>query len=138
MKASSHSYEFDSQEVLDVCMWYIDLWKTRVDREREEMIERLLAKPKKWWQFWRTKHTRESAIEYLKQTGDMFCSLWQEPETRGSHWHNICNDLLWTLCNDKADRVMKFETKIALHDETAAFIGEQLFNMKHAMENQSA
>lgn len=36
MKASSHSYEFDSQEVLDVCMWYIDVWKTRVDREREE------------------------------------------------------------------------------------------------------
>ena len=36
MKVSSHSYEFDSQEVIDVCMWYIDLWKTRVDREREE------------------------------------------------------------------------------------------------------
>ena len=66
MKASSHSYEFDSQEVLDVCMWYTDVRKARVDREREEMIERLLAKPKKWWQFWRTKHTRESAIEYLK------------------------------------------------------------------------
>ena len=102
------------------------------------MIERLLAKPKKWWQYWRTKHTRESAIEYLKQTGDMFCSLWQEPETRGSHWHNICNDLLWTLSNDQADLVMKSETKITLHDETASFIGEQLFNMKHAMENQSA
>ena len=138
MKASSHSYEFDSQEVLDVCMWYANVWKTRVDREREEMIERLITKPKRWWQFWRTKHTRESAIEYLKTNGDMFCSLWQEPETRGSHWHNICNDLLWTLSNDQADCVMKSETKIALHDETASFIGEQLFNMKHAMENQSA
>ena len=47
MKASSHSYEFDSQEVLDICMWYTDVRKARVDREREEMIERLLAKPKK-------------------------------------------------------------------------------------------
>lgn len=75
MKANSHSYEFDSQEVLDVCMWYTDLRKTRVDREREEMIERLITKPKRWWQFWRTKHTRESAIEYLKTNGDMFCSL---------------------------------------------------------------
>ena len=138
MKASSHSYEFDSQEVLDICMWYTDVRKARVDREREEMIERLITKPKKWWQFWRTKHTRESAIEYLKNNGDTFCSLWQEPETRGSHWHNICNDLLWTLSNDQADLVMKSETKITPHDETASFIGEQLFNMKHAMENQSA
>ena len=119
-------------------MWYANVWKTRVDREREEMIERLITKPKKWWQFWRTKHTRESAIEYLKTNGDMFCSLWQEPETRGSHWHNICNDLLWTLSNDQADCVMKSETKITLHDETASFIGEQLFNMKLVMENQSA
>lgn len=137
MKANSHSYEFDSQEVLDVCMWYIDLWKTRVDREREEMIERLITKPKGWWQFWRTKYTRESAIEYLKTNGDMFCSLWREPEMRGSHWHNICDELLWTLSN-QADLVMKSETKITLHDETASFIGEQLFNMKRVMENQSA
>ena len=90
------------------------------------MIERLITKPKRWWQFWRTKHTRESAIEYLKNNGDMFCSLWREPETRGSHWHNICNELLWTLSNDQADLVMKSETKITLHDETASFIGEQL------------
>lgn len=47
MKASSHSYEFDSQEVLDVCMWYIDAQNTRVDQEREEMIERLITRPKK-------------------------------------------------------------------------------------------
>lgn len=47
-------------------------------------------------------------------------------------------NLLWTLSNDQADLVMKSETKITLHDETASFIGEQLFNMKHAMENQSA
>ena len=66
MKASSHSYEFDSQEVLDVCMWYVNLREARVDREREEMIERLITKPKRWWQFWRTKYTRESAIDYLK------------------------------------------------------------------------
>ena len=79
-----------------------------------------------------------SAIEYLKTNGDMFCSLWREPETRGSHWYNICNELLWTLSNDQDDLVMKSETKITLHDETASFIGEQLFNMKHAMENQSA
>lgn len=138
MKASSHSYEFDSQEVLDVCMWYIDIRKARVDREREEMIERLITKPKRWWQFWRTKHTRESAIEYLKQTGGMFCSLWREPEIRGSHWYNICNELLWTLSNDQTHLVMKSKTKITLHDETASFIAEQLFNMKHAMENQSA
>ena len=138
MKASSHSYEFDSQEVLDVCMWYIDVRKTRVDREREEMIERLITKPKRWWQSWRTKHTRESAIEYLKQTGGMFCSLWREPEIRGSHWYNICNELLWTLSNDQTHLVMKSKTKITLHDETASFIAEQLFNMKHAMENQSA
>ena len=138
MKASSHSYEFDSQEVLDVCMWYANVWKTRVDREREEMIERLITKPKRWWQFWRTKHTRESAIEYLKQTGGMFCSLWREPEIRGSHWYNICNELLWTLSNDQTHLVMKSKTKITLHDETASFIAEQLFNMKHAMENQSA
>ena len=39
---------------------------------------------------------------------------------------------------ENADLVMKSETKITLHDETASFIGEQLFNMKHAMENQSA
>ena len=38
MKASSHSYEFDSQEVLDVCMWYVNAREVRVDREREEMI----------------------------------------------------------------------------------------------------
>ena len=138
MKASSHSYEFDSQEVLDVCMWYTDVRKARVDREREEMIERLITKPKRWWQFWRTKHTRESAIEYLKQTGGMFCSLWREPEIRGSHWYNICNELLWTLSNDQTHLVMKSKTKITLHDETASFIAEQLFNMKHAMENQSA
>ena len=138
MKARSHSYEFDSQEVLDVCMWYIDVRKARVDREREEMIERLITKPKRWWQFWRTKHTRESAIEYLKQTGGMFCSLWREPEIRGSHWYNICNELLWTLSNDQTHLVMKSKTKITLHDETASFIAEQLFNMKHAMENQSA
>ena len=138
MKASSHSYEFDSQEVLDVCMWYIDIRKARVDREREEMIERLITKPKRWWQFWRTKHTRESAIEYLKTNGDMFCSLWREPEIRGSHWYNICNELLWTLSNDQTHLVMKSKTKITLHDETASFIAEQLFNMKHAMENQSA
>ena len=111
--------------------------KARVDREREEMIERLITKPKRWWQFWRTKHTRESAIEYLKQTGGMFCSLWREPEIRGSHWYNICNELLWTLSNDQTHLVMKSKTKITLHDETASFIAEQLFNMKHAMENQS-
>ena len=138
MKASSHSYEFNTQEVLDACALYIHRRQIRIDNEREEMIERLLNKPKRWWQFWRTKHTRESAIEYLKTNGDRFCSLWQEPETRGSHWHNICNELLWTLSNDQADLVMKSETKITLHDETASFIGEQLFNMKHAMENQSA
>lgn len=67
MKASSHSYEFDSQEVLDVCMWYTDVRKARVDQEREEMIERLITRPKRWWQFWRTKYTRESAIDYLKK-----------------------------------------------------------------------
>ena len=72
MKVSSHSYEFDSQEVLDVCMWYVNVREVRVDREREEMIERLITKPKKWWQFWRTKHTRESAIEYLKTMATCF------------------------------------------------------------------
>lgn len=138
MKASSHSYEFDSQEVLDVCMWYIDARKTQVDQEREEMIERLITKPKKWWQFWRTKHTRESAIEYLKENGNMYITYWNQPTRHGRRWFNICEDLLRTLSGDQSNLVTSKDNTIILHDETASFIGEQIFNMKHQTESKNA
>lgn len=124
MNSNSHISEFNSDSVVKSCTWHLAKREERICEERHQMIEKLLSKKKRWWNFFSSKvETTEDAILYLKNNGDMFCSLWDEPERKGSMWADICYDLLEVLTANESKTIY-------LCDSTASFIANIINEMK--------
>lgn len=130
MYQASHSHQFRVIDVFEACFRFINDDDKRIEQKREAMIQGLLLQPRAWWQPWRKKHDRESAIAYLKEhRGALIFTQWDDVAFSTSHWRNTCFDLISTISHNVAWREND-DALITLHDRTAAVIGDLIYRLK--------
>lgn len=100
--------EIPVELVLDACNKWKDRREKRIEREREEAIQRIMAKRKL---FFGSYYTREEAIHYLKHD-DQYMSTWRSIAWTGSKWAYKVDELI-ELCKAPGRETMFIDAEMA-------------------------